>query len=125
MPRTLSQAEQDYIINHHDKMSPEAMCADMPGVGPKTVVQFIETSVIPEVVPDETPKERQKKLQKKTGLTAGKLMGRDPERGIAVMTPGASELADARRVINVPSIDKAARAKPDRIHVMDDSKQVR
>jgi hypothetical protein len=125
MPRELSKAEQEYIRQNHDKMTPEELCEDMPGIGTKTVEKFIETSVMPEVNPDETLQQRQEELQKRTGLTAGKLMGRDPERGVVVMTPGASELADAKRVVNVPSNDKAARAKGDRIHIMDPSKRVR
>jgi hypothetical protein len=125
MARELSKAEQEFITAHVNDMSPEELCADMPGVGPKTVEKFIETSVMPEARPEESPEERQQELQKKTGLTAGKLMGRDPERGIAVMTPGASELADAKRIVNVPSINKAAREKPDRIFVMDPNKKVR
>lgn len=125
MPRDLSRAEKEFITANHDKMSPDEMSKDMHGIGPKTVKEFIETSVMPEAKRDETPQERQEELQKKTGLTAGKLMARDPARGIAAMTPGASELSDAKRNLNVPSINKAARAKGDRIFVMDPSKKVR
>jgi len=127
MPRELSQAEKDYITTNVKKMSPEAMCADMPGVGPKTVVDFIDNGIMPEANRDESHAERTEKVQKagRSGLTAGKLMGRDPERGVVVMTPGASEMADAQRVVNVPSNDKKARAQPDRIHIMDPSKRVR
>jgi len=127
MPRELSQAEKDYITANHDKMSPEAICADMPGVGPATVNDFIENGMMPEEVRGEAPEERREKVQKagRAGLTTGKLMGRDPERGVTVMTPGASEMADAMRVVNVPSVDKAARQKGDRIFVMDPNKRVR
>lgn len=127
MPRELSQAEKDYITKNHDKLSPEAICADMPGVGPKTVTNFIENGMMPEEIRDESPEERTAKVQKagRAGLTAGKLMGRDPERGVVVMTPGASEMADAMRVVNVPSNDKKARSQPSRIHVMDPNKRVR
>ncbi len=127
MPRELSQAEKDYITNNHKKMSPEAICADMPGVGPKTVMDFIENGTMPEATRDETPEEHIAKVQKagRAGLTAGKLMARDPERGIAVMTEGASQMSDAMRVVNVPSNDKKARAQTDRIHVMDPNKRVR
>ena len=125
MPRELSKAEQAYITENNGKMTPAAMCEDMPGVGAKTVESFIATSVLPEEVPDETSKERQEKIQKVTGITAGKFMGRDPERGIVVMTQGASEISDAKRVVNVPSIDKQARSQPNRIHIMDPSKKAR
>jgi hypothetical protein len=127
MPRELSQAEKDYIVKNVDNMTPEAMCVDMPGVGPKTVKDFLENGVMPEANRDESAEERTAKVQKagRAGLTAGKLMGRDPKRGIAVMTPGASEMADAMRTVNVPSNDKSARAQPNRIHVMDPAKRVR
>lgn len=124
MPRELSKAEQAYINDNHEKMSPAEICADMHGIGEKTVKRYIDTSVMPKSDPKETTEQRQNKLQK-TGLVVGKLMARDPERGIAVMTPGASELADAKRVVNVPSINKAARLKPDKIFVMDPGKKVR
>lgn len=127
MPRELSQAEKDYITANCKKLSPEAICADMPGVGPKTVLDFIENGMMPAEVQDETPEERQQKVQKagRAGLTAGKLMARDPERGLAMMTEGASEMADAMRVVTVPSNDKLARQKTDRIFVMDPKKKVR
>jgi len=127
MPRELSQAEKDYITANHEKMSPEAICADMPGVGPKTIADFVENNVMPEADRDESHEERTAKVQKagRAGLTAGKLMGRDPERGVVVMTPGASEMADAMRVVNVPSNDKKARSQSDRIFVMDSNKRVR
>ena len=125
MPRELSKAEQQYIETNHDKMSAEEICADMPGVGVKTVEKFIETSILPEMKANETPEERSENLQKKTGLTAGKLMARDPDRGITAMTPGASELADVRRLANVPSTDKAARSQPERIHIINKGKKAR
>ena len=125
MPRELIKAEKEFITRNHEKMTPAEMSEDMRGIGKKTIEKFIETSVMTKAEADETPEERHEKLAKKTGLTVGKLMGRDPDRGIAVMTPGASELSDAKRVLTVPSIDKAARNKPDRIFVMDPNKKVR
>ena len=127
MPRELSQAEKDYVTKKHESMSHEAMCADMPGVGPKTISDFIENGIMPEADRNESHAERIEKVRNtgRAGLTAGKLMGRDPERGIVVMTPGASEMADAMRVVNVPSNDKKYRAQPDRIFVMDPHKRVR
>jgi len=124
MPRELSKAEQTYIEANHDKMTPAQICADMPGVGTKTVEKFIETSILPEMKQDETPEERQETLQKKTGLTAGKLMARDPERGIVAMTPGASELADARRKVNTPTKKQAAQRQEGRIHIMNKNEKV-
>ncbi len=121
MPRELSKAEQEYIKSNHSNMSADDMCADMPGVGPKTVENFIETSVMPEAQRGETPQERQDKIKKKTGLTAGKLMARDPELGIAAMTAGAAELSDIRRTSNA----ETAKAQNSRIHIMDPSKEVR
>ena len=123
-PRKLSQAEKEFISKYHTTMTVEDMCADMPGIGPQTVQEFLDTEVLPEATPEETTQARHEKLRN-TGLTAGKLMGRDPERGIVVMTPAASEMADAKRVVNVPSVDKSARAQPDRIFIMDKSKRVR
>jgi len=127
MPRELSQAEKEYITKHHKHLSPDALCADMPGVGPKTVKAFISGEMIPEADPQESTEERHEKVRKagRAGLTAGKLMGRDPERGVVVMTPGASEMSDAMRTVNVPSTDKSAKAQPDRIFIMDPSKKAR
>ena len=125
MPRELSKAEQAYVTDNHGSMSAAELCADMPGVGPKTIQAFVDTSVLPEATANESPEERRDTLAKRTGLTAGKLMARDPERGITAMTAGASELSDARRVVDVPSVDKAARTKGDRIFIMDPAKKVR
>jgi hypothetical protein len=107
-------------------MSPEAMCADMPGVGPKTIQAFIETGIMPEASRDETPEEHLAKVRKagRAGLKAGDLMGRDPDRGIAVMTEGASQMSDAMRNVNVPSHDKSVRKQGNRIHVMNPDKTV-
>lgn len=124
MPRELSQAEKDYITANHEQMSPEAICADMPGVGAKTVESFIETSILPAEVRDESHEERQKKLRKCTGLTAGKLMGRDPDRGIATMTAGASQMSDANRGKNMPTHTDAVKAQESRIYIMDPDKKV-
>jgi len=127
MPRELSQAEKNYITTNHEKMTPEAICADMPGVGPKTVSNFIDESIMPEATRDESHEELQEKVRKagRSGLTAGKLMARDPERGIAVMTEGASQMSDAMRNVNVPTHDKSVRAQKSRIHVMDPDKKAR
>lgn len=124
MKRKLSKAEEEYIRNNHDKMTPEELCSDMHGVGVSTVQSFIETSVVPASTKDETQAERHSKINE-TGLKAGNLMGRDPERGIVVMTEGASELSDARRVVRVPSADSSARKQSDRIFIIDPNKKVR
>ena len=126
MPRELSQAEKDYITANHEKLSIETICSDMPGVGPKTVLDFIENGIMPKASRDESHTERQEKVQKvgRSGLTAGKLMGRDPKRGIAIMTPGASEMADVMRAVNASSNDKTVRSQSERIHVMDPEKRV-
>ncbi len=123
--RQLSRAEQEFIKANYENMTPAELCEDMPGIGPKTVEQFIETSVMTKAKQDETPEERQTEINKKRGLTAGKLMGRDPARGIAVMTEGASELSDARRTVNVPTNDDVARKQSDRIHIIDPANKVR
>jgi len=127
MPRELSQAEKDYVTANHESMSPEAICADMPGVGPKTITNFIETGILPEAKRDETPEGHQEKLRNvgRAGLTAGKLMARDPERGLAMMTEGASQMADAMRGANTPTHDESARSQSSRIHIMNPEKRVR
>ena len=125
MPRELTKAEQEYALAHAGDTSVEELCADMPGIGAKTLQKFLDANTMPEEVHNESTEERQQKLQKATGLTAGKLMGRDPERGITVMTPGASELGDARRAHLAASNDKTARANNSRIHIMDPKKKAR
>ena len=125
MKRKLSKAEQEYIERNHTTMSAEQLCADMDGIGVKTVQAFIDTNIMTKGSREDTHEERQEELQKKTGLTAGKLMGRDPFRGIAIMTEAASELSDARRNLNQLSQDAIAKKQADRIHIIDKSKKVR
>lgn len=121
MPRQLSKAEQEYIVNHSQQLTAEEIAADMPGVGAKTVQKFIDENVLEQQRQGETQDERQKNIQKKSKLTAGKLMGRDPSRGIAVMTEAASELSDARRQTS----KTPEKVRGDRIHVIDQSKRTR
>ncbi len=124
MKRKLSKAEEEYIRNHHENMTADELCSDMHGVGAATVQSFIETNVVPVSTKNESQEERHAKMND-TGLKAGDLMGRDPERGVVVMTEGASELSDARRVVRVPSADASARKQSDRIFLIDPNKKVR
>lgn len=121
--RKLSEADKQYIENNHDKKSVDELAEGMYGVGAKTVQAFIDSDIIPESKREDTPEERKEELQKKTGLTVGRLMGRDPERGIAVMTPQAAELSDVKRA---PSgTDLTARNQSERIFKMDPKKRAR
>ncbi len=124
MPRELSKAEQAYILANYQAMDNADICGDMPGVGVKTVEQFLEANILPEASREETPEEHREKVRKRTGLTAGKQMIRDPKRGIAVMTEGASEIIDAHRPINTPDKKRAAVQNNDRVFIMDPSKPV-
>lgn len=119
MPRELSKAEKAYIIANHNELTAEVICEDMPGVGKKTIEQFIETSVMPNATREETAEEYHKQVRKRTGKTAGELMARDPKRGIAAMTEAASSFADAKcSTKNTP-------LQNNRVHVMDPKKRVR
>jgi hypothetical protein len=118
MPRQLSKAEQEYIVNHSKDLTAAEIASDMPGVGAKTIQKFIDESVLEDQRSDETQQQRQATLQKKTKLTAGKLMGRDPSRGITVMTEAASELSDSRRPVH----QKTA-IRSERIHVIDKNRK--
>lgn len=115
MPRHLSEIEKKYIQEHYLDQEAEEIAVQIKGVGPITVQQFIDT-LPPRPEPNETPDERHRKLQGST-IPSSRLMGRDPARGIAVMTEAASELSDARDVVGVPGISKERREKmKDKIH---------
>lgn len=120
--RKLSKAEQEYILKNYENMSAEEMCSDMHGIGTKTVQDFIDENVLPEVNPSDTAEERHEKIRNAKKITAGKLMGRDPERGIAVMTSAASEVSDSRRR---RTHDEVVRDNQNRVFIMDKNKKAR
>jgi hypothetical protein len=99
MPRALSEVEQQYIEENHTAQTAEEMAKDMKGVSTKTVQAYVDTLPPPAKI-GETHEERQRALQS-TKVGVGRLMGRDPDRGVTVMTEAASELADARKVVAV------------------------
>jgi hypothetical protein len=120
--RELSRAEQQFISENYKSMTPEELCSDMPGVGVKTVQEFIDT--IPDSVPNETQEERTERLQKTpAGRTKG-LFGRDEHKRSVVMTEAASMMADAHKGRNVPTPKKTAKKQSDRIHIINDKEKV-
>jgi hypothetical protein len=121
MRRQLTKVEKAYIDQNHATMSVDELCGDMQGVGPKTVQAYIDDEVLPKKQNTENMDEYHSQIQKRTGLQAGNLMGRDPSRGIAVMTEAASTVSDAHRGKNT----KTAATSKDRIFVMDPSKPTR
>jgi len=121
MPRELSRAEQEFIIKNHENMDIEDLYIDMPGVGQKTVQDFIDQ--LPTPKEGETENERRIRMQK-SKFGAGRLMGRDKAGRAAVMTEGASNLFD-EKTKNLPRLKEQIKDKNDRIFIMDPSKEVK
>lgn len=120
-----SEIEKQFILEHYvkDAMTPDQLYAKLPGVDPSEIDKCI-SNVIPKMKQGQTQLERQQQLAKVQN-GAGQFMGRDPSRGIAIMTEAASEMSDARKVMAVPSTDSMARAQPDKIKIIDPSKRAR
>lgn len=123
--RPLSQMEKEFINKHYvqDKLTPDDLYKKLPGVDRAAIDAEIAHS-LPPMKQGQTTNDRQQQLGAVQG-GAGQFMGRDPSRGVAVMTEAAAELADARRVMAVPSVDSMARAQADKIHIIDPSKRAR
>lgn len=122
--RPLDEIQKEYIREHYvkDKLTLEDLAKKMPDVDLNEIHQFLNTVYQPPK-PDQPVQDRQTQM---AGMpAAGQFMGRDPSRGVAVMTEAASEIADARRVVAVPSPTEMARKQPDRIHIIDPTKRVR
>lgn len=121
--RALTELEQGWITEHYvkEKLTLENLVAKLPGVDLNEIQDFVSKLYIAPT-PTDDPSKRQ--TQMASLPPAGKFMGRDPERGIAIMTEAASEISDARRTVAVPSNDTMARRNPN-IHVINPSKRVR
>ena len=97
MPRKLSEAEREYVVNHLIKgdMTIEQIANKIDGVGVKTIKKIAESLPVDQEEP-ETVKERHERLRE-SDFQTGKLMGRH-KRGKSssvIMTQAASEMADA------------------------------
>jgi hypothetical protein len=115
MRRALSEAEKVYIMDNYQDEDVQDMANKMHGVGTKTIQKYVD-ELPPTPVQGETTQERQRKLQS-TKVSGSKLMGRDKEKGVTVMTEAASELIDARKVLATPEkSDAQKKAMKDKIH---------
>ena len=121
--RDLTKYEKAYLDANHETMTSKELCSDMKGIGVKAVEEYLKTSVMPKPERGETVEQRREKLEQ-TGLKSGDLMARAPERGLAIMTPGASELADVNRNKNVPTHKQSAKAQSDKIFIPKKDKDV-
>lgn len=124
--RELSAVELDYIKEQCSKTNFKIadLYDKLQGVVTKAAIDKAIEECLPKSVPNQTAVERQQALSKVPG-SSSKFMGRDPERGIAIMTEASSELSDARKVLAVPSADTIARQQTDRIHIIDPKKKAR
>lgn len=123
--RELSQLEKDYLAQQYAKPGFDIndTLKKLPGVS-KSVLEHFLSSVVPVSSPEENKMERLIKLNaQKAGQSVSResMTGNTP--GVVVMTERASEIADAHRVLNVPSTDAAARKQSDRIHIIDPSRK--
>lgn len=126
--RELNKAEQEYIRNNYTNMTAEELSKDMNGIGPKTVQKFIEEmDTSAQVSKTETVGEMHDRLNEQAkgdNKSVQRLLARDPEKGIVMMTEGASAMIDARRSIMVPHSQEKIR-KSNKIYIMDKSKKCR
>jgi len=113
MPRKLSRAEKEYIDKNYKNMSPEELCDDMPNIGPATVSEYINTISL---------LNKEENIQEDV-FNEGSLMGRDPARGVVVMTQAASELSDARRITQKEIDEAIMNLNKDRIHIIKKEKK--
>jgi len=90
--------------------------------GEKTVQAFIE-ELPPLPDPDDSIEDRKEKLQKVKRDRTGKMFARDDKKRAVMMTPGASEMADANREKRM-SRTNYIKGNKDRLHVMDPDKPV-
>jgi hypothetical protein len=111
--RQLSDIEKKYIEEHYLDTDAQKIASQIKGVGEATVQEYID-ELPPAPVEGESPEERKKRLQS-TKISGSRLMGRDKERGITVMTPAAAELIDARKEIRTRDQTKNQREKNKRI----------
>lgn len=121
MSRKLSRAEQEFILSNHKNMDVEELCVDMPGIGPKTVQEFVDQ--LPARQEGETEDERRVRVQK-SKFGAGRLMGRDEAGRAVVMTKGASDMLDEKAKV-LPNLTGQVKSKQDRIFIMDPTKGVK
>jgi len=115
MPRELSDIEKKYIEENYLSESAKSIAGKIKGIGEITVQAYID-ELPPPVNSEESAQERQRRLQM-TKVSGSRLMGRDKDRGITVMTEAASELIDARRTVALPKPSKEMKKKhSDKIH---------
>ena len=122
--RELSEPEKFFIENHYLTKTAEEIATEMgaKGVGEKTVQAFIE-ELPPLPDPNDTMEERKEKLQKVNRDRTGKMFARDDKKRAVMMTPGASEMADANREKRM-SRTNYIKGNKDKLHVMDKDKPV-
>jgi len=122
--RPLTEIEKNWIKEHYvkDKLTLEDLNRQLPGVDLNEVAAYVNTVYQPPK-PGQPIQDRQSQLANMPA--AGQFMGRDPARGVAVMTEAASEISDARKVVAVPSNDSLVRSQPDKIHIINPNKRAR
>lgn len=104
-------------------LSAEELSSCIRGVSKETIEEFIKAQKvaedpIKELLASITDDEEHRKMTLAlSGKKAGDLMGRNKINGVTVMTEGASEMADAKKVHAVPEItEDQKRRRKDYIH---------
>jgi hypothetical protein len=122
--RELSEPEKFFIENHYLNMTAEEIAKEMDtkGVGEKTVQAFID-ELPPPPSTDDNLKIRHEKLKNVKRDRTGQMFARDDTKRAVMMTPGASEMADANREKRM-SRTNYIKGNKDKIHVMDHNKKV-
>lgn len=121
--RELTDVEKEWIKDHYvkDKMTLEDLATKLPGVDLNEIKEYVEKLYVPPK-PEQSFQERQQQLANMP--PAGQFMGRDREKGVTVMTQAASEITDAK-IKTKASTNDMARAKPDRIKIIDPNRRAR
>jgi len=109
--RKLSKVEINYIKEHVD-IPLESLLEQLPDVDKGEVsalLTHLKTKTTSSTVPASN-------VNNASDFNAGNLMGK--RDGMSVMTPAASELADARRTVRVTSNKNFATQNSDKIHTI-------
>tara|TARA_E500000331_G_C17236217_1_gene704937 strand:- start:1407 stop:1772 length:366 start_codon:yes stop_codon:yes gene_type:complete len=113
--RELTDVEKFYIENNLGKTN-EQLSSQMPGVGAKTVGKYRES--IPQT--KDTDHVTETKEQRINRLGSGPKSGEfiSKRDGVAIMTSEASEVSDARKIVQGQSMsaEKYQEVNKDKIH---------
>lgn len=110
MKRELTEEQKTFVDENMFSMSNQELCKNMKGIGPKTIQEYINSKE-GKIPANECASQTTNKKKSR----AAELIGRDPKRGITIMTRDASEISDMKTKIKN---NAAAKNMESRIHVI-------